>query len=195
MSLPPGAAPRGRPALGSQARRIASPGRAEGCLRASTGHRPPSGQTGCLSFSVSITLSTVSAFFFLILLFYIYIRKIFFPKTSVGIKWHPTQTSTKEHLCTHISHIIDVNNDHRPSGVGPLGQNQTDAGAQPPPQSVHLQSSGVPRSHSGAHAGHLLGARLRHTSRVYAPGSGLGALCPRARAGWEGGLCCPQRRP
>lgn len=90
-------------------------------------------------------------------------------------------------MCTHISHIIDINNDRRPSGVGPLGQNQEDAGAQPPPQSVHLQSSGAPRSHSGAHTGRLLGARLRHTSRVYAPGGGLEALCLRARAGWEGG--------
>ena len=121
------------------------------------------------------------------LLFYIYIRKIFFQKKSVGIKWHPTPTSTKEYLCTHTSLIVDINNDRRPSGVGPLGQNQADAGAQLPPQSVHLQSSGAPRSHSGAHTGRLLGARLRHTSRVYTPGSGLEVLCLRARAGWEGG--------
>lgn len=88
-------------------------------------------------------------------------------------------------MCTHISHIIDVNNDHRPSGVGPLGQNQTDAGAQPPPQSVHLQWGsqeslrGTRWASSGCPAeAHVQGLRTRQWSGGAVP------ACTRRMGGW-----------
>lgn len=74
-------------------------------------------------------------------------------------------------------------NDRRhDQGHGSLEAKSSRRRGPAPTQSVHLQSRGASRSHSRAHAGCLLGARPRHTSRVYVPGGGLGALCPRACA-------------
>lgn len=168
MSLPPGAALRGRPALGSQARRTTSPGRAEGCLRAK--RRGQTARTDQLHLIFCPHHPHHCLFFFLILLFYIYIRKIFFPKQVSRYKMasHPVQYQGI-FVHTLISrHRHKQRNDRRPSGMGPLRQNQADAGAQPPPSLYTCRAGGLP----GVTPGHTLGV-------FWVPGRGIlpGSTC------------------